>query len=322
MSKEAKKKVIFMGSDGIALPALEVLHKHPEVSLVAIYTQPDRPSGRGKKLSFNAIKSFALTHSIPVFQPEKLNADARTTLLALAPDLLIVMAYGHILKKSLLDAIPLGTWNLHTSLLPKFRGASPIQSAIAAGESETGVTLMQIEPRMDAGAIVAQKRTVISTAETGATLYEKLSVLSGEILHEALPSLLHGTVTLTPQSEEAATYCQKLSKEDAWLDFHKDAATLSYQIRAFQPWPGACCAYGDEHPVTIKIGSAQVAAHAAIAETPGTIIQASPKGIFVSCANSVLELLTLQRPGGKMLPAPDFLNGFPLREGQMFSPRL
>lgn len=309
-----------MGSDPIALPVLEVLRDRPEVELLSIYTQPDRPSGRGKKLSPNAIKTWGQSENIAIYQPEKLDISDEQDIISQGADLLIVMAYGHILKKSLLDALPLGVWNFHTSLLPKFRGASPIQSAIAAGEKTSGVTLMQIEPRMDAGAIVAQKTTPITSAETGASLYQKLALLSGELMDEQLATLLSDSVPLQAQDDASASYCHKLSKKDGAVDFRLPVTEISNRIRAFQPWPGAFCSYHTgQESVQIKIGSAIPYTEMPSTDHPaGTIITSTPEKVLVQCGEGILQLLTLQRPGGKMLPVSDFLNGFHLQENSAF----
>src|SRR5476651_2552211 len=225
-------RLVFLGSDAIALPLLNWLagEGSTHAQVVAVFTQPDRPVGRGQKIQPNAIKAWALAHGLPVHQPEKLTEDVRAQLAALAPDVALVMAYGHILRDAFIATPRLGTLNLHTSLLPKYRGASPIQTAIASGERETGVTLMRIIRELDAGPIADVERVPIAPRDTASDIEARLSAACVPLLARALPRLRDGSLAFTPQDDSAATYCRRLDKDDGALDFSAPASTLAARI--------------------------------------------------------------------------------------------
>lgn len=300
-----------MGSDPIALPMLQALvSTHAEaVELVAVFTQPDRRKGRGMKTVANAIKQWAEAQGIPVLQPTKPDAETVTWFKAQGIALALVMAYGHILKRDLLATPPLGLVNFHASLLPKLRGASPIETAVATGESETGVTLMRVDPKMDAGPVLETERVAITAADTAPAMREKLAAACPALLARGLPKLLSGQVEWQAQDETAVTYCRMLTKEDAALDFNHSAAELAARVRGLTPWPGTAFLHEGQ---TIKIGKAEVCGDES--GTPGRVIQQG-NSLEIETRRGRLRCLELQRPGGKMLPVADFLRGYYLAEG-------
>jgi methionyl-tRNA formyltransferase len=306
-------RIVCMGSDPIALPMLAALWRDPPVPLDwrGVFTQPDRPAGRGQHLRANPIKAWARAAGLPVRQPERCGPDDEQWLTAERVDLVLVLAYGQILKRGLLAIPPLGVLNLHASLLPAYRGPSPIQAAIARGDTRTGVSLMRIVPRLDAGPVADTEAVPIAPNAQAPAVTDALAAACVPLLRRTLPALVAGTLTFVEQDEARATYCRLISKDDAGLDFHCPARVLHDRIRALQPWPGARLPLdGGE---TLKIGAARPAP--ALAGTPGTV-RRSADAIFVVCGDGALELLALQRPGGRMLPAADFLRGHPLADGQ------
>lgn len=319
------------------MPLLQWLAATPEVGrVVGVFTQPDRPVGRGQVVQPNDIKVWAAAAGLPVYQPEKLTEDVRAQLAALQPDLGLVMAYGHILRDDFIATPRLGTLNLHTSLLPKYRGASPIQTAVASGDRETGVTLMRIVRRLDAGPIADVERVPILPLDTAAAIDAKLAQACVPLLARALPKFAVGALGMTPQDDAAATYCRKLEKADGVLDFSAPAATLAARINGLFPWP-SCNVEIAGQPVKLGLadvaenasaGSGEPASSAASAETAaapsvvaasaagaGRVLGTDASGLLVSTGNGVLRLRRLQRPGGKMLAAADFLRGFPVAPG-------
>lgn len=302
------------------MPLLEWLAAEgAEVAQVAaVFTQPDRPVGRGQKVQPNAIKTWALTRGLPVQQPDKLTDDVRGQLAALRADLGLVMAYGHILRDEFIQTPRLGMLNLHTSLLPKYRGASPIQTAVAAGERETGVTLMRIVRRLDAGPIADVERVAIDVLDTAAEVEMKLARACVPLLQRALPRLAAGALNLTEQDDAAATYCRKLGKDDGTLDFSAPAGTLAARVNGLFPWPACTIEIGGQ---PVKLGLADAMAGTADRRVPGEVIGADEHGLLVACATGVLRLRKLQRPGGRMLPAPEFLRGFAVPVGTQLASR-
>jgi methionyl-tRNA formyltransferase len=305
-----------MGSDPIALPLLNWLAGEGKsvAEVVGVFTQPDRPVGRGQKITANGIKTWALERGLPVFQPEKLTEDVRQQLAGLGADVGLVMAYGHILKDDFIATPRLGTLNLHTSLLPKYRGASPIQTAIASGEPETGVTLMRIVRKLDAGPVADVERVPIQKLDTANEIEAKLAEACVPLIARALPKLATGTLNFVSQDETQATFCRKLVKADGVLDFTTTASELAARINGLFPWPGCATEIGGQ---LIKIGMADSVNTEGQAATPGTIIKADRAGVFVATGGGTLKLMKLQRPGGKMLPAAEFLLGFPIQEGTL-----
>jgi len=306
-------RLVFMGSDPIALPLLDWLAGEgcAVAEVIAVFTQPDRPVGRGQKITANAIKTWALARSLPVFQPEKLIEEDRQQLAALCVDVALVMAYGQILKDDFIATPRLGSLNLHTSLLPKYRGASPIQTAIANGERETAVSLMRIVRKLDAGPVADVERVPIQPRERALDIEAKLSAACVPLLARALPNLMAGGLAFAPQAETQATFCRKLLKDDGALDFFAPATVLAARINGLYPWPACSVEIAGQ---LVKIGQAEAADEVNSVE-PGTVISADAAGLSVATGQGSVRLLKLQRPGGKMLPAADFLRGFPIEAG-------
>ncbi len=311
-------RLVFLGSDPIALPVLNWLAGEGGggAQVVAVFTQPDRATGRGQKVQSNAIKGFALERGWPVLQPEKITEEVRLQLAGFQPDVALVFAYGHILRDDFIATPRLGALNLHTSILPKYRGASPIQTAIANGERETGVTLMRIVRKLDAGPLAAVERVPIEPSDTALAVEARLAAACVPLLESALPRLGAGTLVFTPQDDAAATYCRKLEKEDGALDFAAPAAVLAARVNGLFPWP-ACTVEIEGQGV--KIGLADVAesqvGDLAYRHAAGTVIATEGAGLLVATSEGVLRLRRLQRPGGKMLEAAEFLRGFPVAVG-------
>ncbi|MDR0902365.1 MAG: methionyl-tRNA formyltransferase [Opitutaceae bacterium] len=317
-------RTVFLGSDPIALPLLDWLadgEGRAHARLAAIYTQPDRPVGRGQKVRPNAIKTWALARGLPVFQPEKLTPDVRAGRAALAPDLALVMAYGHILRDDFIATPRLGTLNLHASLLPAWRGASPIQTAIAGGERETGVSLMRIVRQLDAGPVADVERVAIAPLDTALDIEQKLAAACVPLLARALPRLRDGALVFVPQDDARATHCRRLVKTDGALDFHAPAATLAARVNGLYPWP-ACSVEINGQP--IKFAQAEALPGEAAtpptmpdsrAPAPGEVLPSAPGTLHIATGAGILRVHLLQRPGGKILPAPDFLRGFPIPPG-------
>lgn len=308
--------MIFMGSDPIALPALEsvIAGRCGEIELLAVYTQPDRPRGRGKKVVPNAIKLWALEQGLPVRQPEKLGKAERLEIEALNLDSILVMAYGHMLSQKLIDTPRLGIWNLHTSILPKYRGASPIQCAVANGDSETGVSLMKLVREMDAGPVLDVERVSIGNEDTALDVEARLAAGCSPLLERGLPVVHAGGVETIEQDSRAASYVRKLTKEDGELDFRASASIVARRINWLFPWPGTRAVLGD---AVIKLGLAR-ADDAPVAALPGTVLEVGQEGLRVACGVGSVLLKRLQRPGGKMLDAADFARGFEVPERAVF----
>ena len=316
----SRLRVVFLGSDPIALPLLDWAAAEPAVELVGVLTQPDREVGRGQRVQANGIKTWALARGLPVWQPEKLTEEVRVQFAGLNADLGLVMAYGHILREDFIATPRLGLLNFHTSLLPKYRGASPIQTAIANGERETGVTLMRIVRRLDAGPVVDQERVAIAQLDTALEIEALLAAACVPLLQRALPRLLAEDLAVTPQVDADATYCRKLTKDDGALDFSAPAAVLAARINGLFPWPACTVEIGGQ---PVKIGLADVAldepSRASVA--PGAVLGTDADGMLVSTGAGALRLRRLQRPGGRMLAAADFLRGYPIGAGTLLPSR-
>ena len=301
-------RLVFAGTPAFAVPSLAACLASG-ADVVAVYTQPDRPAGRGRRPQPSPVKAAALAAGVPVEQPETLKtAAAQARLAAHAPDLLVVVAYGLILPRAVLAIPPLGCWNVHASLLPRWRGAAPIQRAILAGDAETGVDLMRMEAGLDTGPILLERRTAIRPDDTGGSLHDRLAALGAEVLAEGLARLLAGEpLTARPQAEEGVTYAHKLDKAEARLDFQRSAVELERQVRAFDPWPVAEADLAGE---TVRVWAAEALdlAHDA---APGRILAAGPAGIDVACGTGVLRITAVQRAGGRRIGAGDYVNARP-----------
>ncbi|MBS0544841.1 MAG: methionyl-tRNA formyltransferase [Proteobacteria bacterium] len=306
-------RVAFAGTPEFAARALQsILDAGYDVALVL--TQPDRPAGRGMKLTASAVKQLALAHGIAVDQPEKLRTDEqRARLAACAPDVLVVAAYGLILPQAVLDLPRLGCLNIHASLLPRWRGAAPIHRAIEAGDAETGITIMQMDAGLDTGPMLLRRTLPILPGDTTATLHDRLAVLGGDCIVGALAALAAGTLTPCPQPADGVTYAAKIGRAEATADWTRPAVELERAMRAFDPFPGLASSLRD---TVIKFWSAQVVdAHG----VPGTVLAAADDGIVVACGRGALRLTLLQRPGSRRLPSGEFLRGFAVSVGERFS---
>ncbi|MBS0383324.1 MAG: methionyl-tRNA formyltransferase [Proteobacteria bacterium] len=305
-------RLVFAGTPDFAVPGLcACLDVGAEV--VAVYTQPDRPAGRGRKLAPSPVKQAARDAGIPVEQPESLKSlEAQARLRDYAPDLMVVIAYGLILPRAVLAIPRLGCWNVHASLLPRWRGAAPIQRAILAGDTETGVCLMRMEAGLDTGPILLSAATPIDSTDTGGSLHDRLASLGANVLREGLMRVASGeTLPETPQSETGTTYARKLDKAEAKLDFARPAIELERKVRAFDPWPVAEAELAGER---VRVWAAQPLAtddNASGHAAPGSIIAASKHGIDVACGQGTLRILKLQRAGGRPITAADYLNARP-----------
>lgn len=305
-------RIVFAGTPEFAVPSLRAATMRAEV--VAVYTQPDRPAGRGRAMQASPVKLEALQRGIPVLQPESLKSEvSREALRALKPDLMVVVAYGLLLPQAILDIPEDGCWNVHASLLPRWRGAAPIQRAIEAGDSETGVCLMQMEKGLDTGPVLLSQKVPIGPRMTGGQLHDLLAELGARTLADGL-GLLRAGMHPAPrsQSETGVTYAHKLQKSEAKLDWSQPAAALANKVRAFNPWPVAEAVLAGA-----GVAGERVRIHAAIAlplahnVAPGSVLLATRDGIDVACGEGALRLQTLQRAGGKPVSAADYLNAHP-----------
>ncbi|PLT26646.1 methionyl-tRNA formyltransferase [Pseudoalteromonas sp. MelDa3] len=296
-------RIIFAGTPDFAARHLQALIQS-EHQIVGVYSQPDRPAGRGKKLKASEVKALALEHNLPVFQPQSLkNDEALAELTSLNADIMIVVAYGLILPKAILEAPRLGCLNVHGSILPRWRGAAPIQRAIWAGDEQTGVTIMQMDEGLDTGDMLHIRRCPISTTETSASLYTKLAELGPDALIETINKLANGEITPEPQNDELANYAKKLSKEEANIDWSMSALQIERNIRSFNPWPVCFTQMGGQ---TVKIYQAQVVLQSG---DPGQILSSDKNGVVVACGEHALCITQLQPQGKKPMAINDFLNG-------------
>ena len=311
-------RVAFAGTPDFSVPCLEALYGAKDVELVAVYTQPDRPAGRGKKLQQSPVKTLALKHHTPVYQPTSFKTPEQQQLLeSLDLELMVVTAYGMILPQAVLDMPRLGCINLHASLLPRWRGAAPIQRAIAAGDSHTGVALMQMEVGLDTGPVLASTSIPIEPNDTGGSLHDKLAILGGNLLRDHLDGIFHQGLQPIPQDEAQSCYAAKLKKSECPIDWSKSAKEIERRIRAFNPWPMSTAQING---LTLKIHHATPSADPSAEKyTPGTIINASRDGIIVATGSGCLNLKRIQKPGGKAMAVGDLLNGTDIQAGMSFS---
>ena len=303
-----------MGTPEFAVPSLQALLDGRD-QVVGVVTQPDQPSGRGMAFHAPPVKVLAEARRIPVFQPTKLRVPGvLEQLQAWHPDLIVVVAYGRILPTSILTLPPLGCINVHASLLPKYRGAGPIQWAIANGETETGITIMQVSEPMDAGDILLQKALPITATDTGGSLHDKLARLGAEALQEAIGRLKAGWLTARQQNEAEVTHAPLIQKEDGRMDWNLAAVVIERRVRAFNPWPSA---YTTLNGKLLKIFAAEVEhAFRASQTAPGTIIEVTPVSVSVATGDGVLTLREVQLAGKKRLSVEEFLRGYHLQSSQ------
>ena len=296
-------RIIFAGTPDFAARHLQALLDAGH-EVVAVYTQPDRPAGRGQQLQASPVKQLAVANDITVYQPKSLKkAKAQSELAALSADLMIVVAYGLILPPVVLAIPRLGCINVHGSLLPRWRGAAPIQRSIWAGDADTGVTIMQMDAGLDTGAMLSKISMPITAADTSASVYDKLAILGPQALIAALKDLPNLQQNAQPQDDNAANYAEKLSKEEALLDFNKSAVALEREIRAFNPWPVSYLQLGAQQ---VKVWQSRVEAGQGV---PGTVVKVDKTGIAVATTDGLLVIEQLQPPGKKAMAVADFLNG-------------
>jgi len=305
----AAARIAFAGTPAFAVPALEAIVASG-ASVPLVLTQPDRPAGRGRRLTPPPVKEVALAHGLPVAQPRSL-ADPDLVgewgLDTRPPDLLVVVAYGLLLPKWVLDWPVRGCVNLHASLLPRWRGAAPIQHAILAGDDETGVSLMRMDAGLDTGPVYRSRRVLIEPTQTAGDLHDRLAALGAELLAEALPALLRGELEPVPQDDALATYAPKIAKADARLDFRKPAARLAREVRAYQPWPVSYAEDRDGRVLRVHAAEALPAPADAADVRPGRIVAAGRGGIDVKTGDGVLRLLRVQPPSSRAMDAAAYL---------------
>jgi methionyl-tRNA formyltransferase len=310
-------RIVFAGTPEFSVPALQALHDAGHV-LAAVYTQPDRPAGRGRALAASAVKQRALALGLTVEQPATLKtAAAQAGLAAHAPDLMVVVAYGLILPQAVLDIPRLGCLNIHGSLLPRWRGAAPIQRAILAGDERTGISIMKMDAGLDTGPELLRRELAIGPRETAGELHDRLAPLGAQAIVDAVRGWAAGTLPAQPQPPSGATYAAKIRKEEARIDWSDTAMAIDRQVRAFNPWPVAETRLGEEQVRVWEARPAQQAQSTADAVPPGTVMHAVDGQLLVATGDGLLELLTLQFPGRKPLKARDVLNSRPLR-GERF----
>lgn len=301
-----RPRIVFFGTPEFAVPSLQELIARNE-AIIAVVTQPDRPVGRGQKVKPSPVKELALKHYLPVLQPERVRRpDFLNTFCSLKPDLAVVVAFGQIFPLALLEIPRHGFINVHSSLLPAYRGAAPINRAIINGEAETGVTIMQLDAGMDTGAILLQDPMPILPQDTAATLHDRLAVLGAKLLGKALDQLNDGAWAPVAQDEARATYAAMMKKEDGLIDWGKDARSLVNQVRGMTPWPG-CFTFLDDKMLKIHRAGAIEKSHR---EQPGTVVTAEPAGIEVAAGRGSVLLQEVQLEGKKRMSAGDFLKGY------------
>jgi methionyl-tRNA formyltransferase len=312
-------RLVFMGSDPVALPLLDWLagEGSSQATLVGLFTGPDRPSGRGQSVNPNAVKAWAAGREIEIFQPEKLDPSSLAALTALRPDVTLVVAYGQILREEFISVPRLGTLNLHASRLPKYRGASPIQTAVAAGDRQTGMTLMRIVRELDAGPAADEERVPIAPLDTAADVEAALSRSAVPLVARSLPLLARGELAFHDQDHARATFCRRLVRADGVLDFAAPAPVLAARVNGLHPWPSVSVEIAG---APVKLGLAD-ALEGGSPGAPGTVIGSDGDGLLVFAGAGILRLRRLQRSGGRMLGALEFLRGFPVPAGTVIPSR-
>jgi len=311
----ASLRLVFMGTPELAAVCLEAILRVPEFQVTGAVTQPDRPKGRDLKLTPSPVKELALRHQVPVLQPVKARDESFfQALTAWQPDLIAVAAFGQILPQRILDLPKFGCLNVHTSLLPKYRGAAPIQTAILNDDAETGVTIMKMDAGLDTGAMLTTERTPIEATDNAQTLHDRLARIGAALLVRTIPDYVAGRITPRPQPTEGVSHCAKIKKQDGALDWKLPARTLWNRVRGFTPWPGAFTHLAVQpKPLLLKIWEAQPVAGTGV---PGEILSAGKEGILVACGEGSLRITVLQREGGRRVTAAEFLAGCALTSGQ------
>ena len=303
-----------MGTPEFAVPCLEALTAREGTEVVGVFTQPDRPKGRGNKLTASPVKEAAVKAGIPVFQPERIRKTGIEDLRALKPDLCVTAAFGQILSREVLDVPPLGNINVHASLLPKHRGSAPIAHAIMAGDKTAGVTTMMMDEGIDTGDMLLKSETEIGPQETCGELTERLSRMGADLLMKTLDALEAGTLERIPQNEAEMTYDPMLNKAMGTADFTADAAKVKGLINGLNPWPCVSVPMGAERMKLLRADTAEGSGEA------GTVLKADPKnGLVIACGNGAVRITEVQAPGGKRMRAEDYLRGHGIPEGTSFS---
>ncbi|WP_323750008.1 methionyl-tRNA formyltransferase [Marinobacter sp.] len=298
-------RIVFAGTPDFAAIALKAILAAGH-TVVGVYSQPDRPAGRGRKLMPSPVKQVALDADIPVFQPQSLKPEeAQQELAGLKPDVMIVAAYGLILPKAVLEIPSHGCLNIHASLLPRWRGAAPIQRAIAAGDAETGITIMQMDVGLDTGDMLLKTATPINPDDTGGSLHDRLADMGGEAIVDTLAKLRQDALTGEAQNDDAACYAHKLSKQEGHIDWSRSATDIERLIRAFNPWPGTFTDLGDQR---IRLHQAQ-ALEQGSDKAPGTVLHREREGIDIACGTGSLRITKVQLPGTRALSVSDLING-------------
>ncbi len=299
-------RIVFMGTPDFAVASLDALIKNPFLNVVAVYTQPDKYRGRKAQLTYSPVKVKAMEFNIPVYTPVKIREPENIEQLReIAPDIIVVAAFGQILPKEILELPKYGCVNVHASLLPKYRGASPIQRVILDGEPETGVTIMQMAQGLDTGDMLARVKTKILPTDTGESLHDRLAELSGPLLIRTLDAIEAGEVRPEPQNDAESCYAGMIRKEDGLLDFSQSAAALERAVRAYDPWPGT---YTYINGLQLSILRAKVLPGNTV-KTPGTVTSITNSGINIQTGDGILTVTELKLQGKKAMPVRDFLNG-------------
>jgi methionyl-tRNA formyltransferase len=312
-------RLVFLGSDAIALPVLDWLAGPGAArsELAGIFTQPDRPAGRGQRLAANPVKAWSRGRGLPVFEPARLAEEERRQLAALSADVGLVFAYGKILGDSFIATPRLGMLNLHASLLPKYRGASPVQTAVASGERTTGVTVMRIVRELDAGPVAGSATVAVGPLDLASDVEKAIAAACPALLEGALEGVASGRIAFAEQDHAGATYCRRLKKDDGQLDFSASSPELAARINGLAPWPGCAVEVGGQ---SVRIGQAD-ALPGEPAAAAGEVLGTDGVGVLVGTGRGTLRLCRLQRAGGRMLPTAEFLRGFPLPKGAILPSR-
>lgn len=306
-------KIIFMGTPDFAVPSLAALVAQPEYQVVAVVTQPDAPAGRGKHLTQSPVKQWALAHGLPVLQPPSLKPpEVVAQLQAYQPDLIVVAAFGQILRRAVLEMPRYGCINVHGSLLPRWRGASPVAAAIAAGDAITGITIMRMDVGLDSGPMLSTRAEAIHPDDTAGSLMTRLAQAGADLLVETLPGYLRGEVLPQAQDEALVTVCRQIKKEEGRIDWQRSAADIDRHIRAMSPWPGA---FTQLHDKLLKIGRVSVQAMPEASPVSPGLVRVEKGAVFVQCGAGAVQLLEVQPEGKKMMPAADFARGQPTLHG-------
>ncbi len=314
-------RIIFMGTPEFAVPALDGLAAQADNQIVAVVTQPDAPAGRGKQLAQSPVKRWALAHDVPVLQPPSLKPpEVVEQLRAYQPDVIVVAAFGQILRRNVLEMPPHGCVNVHGSLLPRWRGASPVSAAIAAGDAATGITIMRMDIGLDNGPMLSQREEAIHPDDTAESLMARLAHIGATLLTETLPKYLRGEITPQPQDETQVTVCRQIKKEAGQIDWQRSAIEIDRHVRAMRPWPGAFTMLNGKLLKVGRVAVQETAQASDASPVPVGQIWVEHGAVFVQCGSGRLQLIEVQPEGKKMMPAADFARGHPTLHNATFTP--